>query len=178
MQNIQLMAYWTKTNALKFSLAWRTHIIANHMLSLHRTFRKVLLTRHLKCSNVMGQSNCVLPILGVSLGEIRSSFVLILPNQIVKTFSRSLESLSNSYKWKWLTAVWEHYCYSKSVRLITKIEHGPRCLHSWTQVTFGFTFCLSLQTARSRQERGVCWGVRNFSQASQEATSLNCSGLT
>ena len=33
-----------------------------------------------KCSNVIGQSNCLLPILGVSFEGIRRSFVLILPN--------------------------------------------------------------------------------------------------
>ena len=43
----------------------------------------------MKCINVIGQSNCLLPILGVSLAGIRRSFVLI-------TFSRSYESRSNS----------------------------------------------------------------------------------
>ena len=40
----------------------------------------ISLWRHSKCSNVNGQSNCLLPILGVSLARIRRKFALILPN--------------------------------------------------------------------------------------------------
>ena len=48
--------------------------------SLHGTFWKVSLWCHLKCSNMIRQSNCLLSILGVSLAGIRRSFVLIVPN--------------------------------------------------------------------------------------------------
>ena len=52
-------------------------------ISLYGTFWKAIgisLWCHLKCGNVIGQSNCLLPILGVSLAGIRRSLFLILPN--------------------------------------------------------------------------------------------------
>ena len=49
-------------------------------LSVELSGKFPALWRHLKCSNVIGQSNCLLPILGVSLAGLRRSFVLILPN--------------------------------------------------------------------------------------------------
>ena len=70
--------------------------------SLHGTFWKVSHWRYLKCSNVIGQSNCLLSILGVSLAGIRRRFVLILPNtdpwnkSVANTFSRSHECRSIS----------------------------------------------------------------------------------
>ena len=51
--------------------------------AIHGTFWKAIGISHLchlKCSNVIGQPNCLLPILDVSLAGIRRSFVLILPN--------------------------------------------------------------------------------------------------
>ena len=57
--------------------------------------------RHLKCSNVIGQLYCLLPILGVSLAGIRRSFVLILPNigpwnKLQTLFQGPYESRSNA----------------------------------------------------------------------------------
>ena len=60
-----------------------TKMILQTTSSLHGTFRKAIgisLRRHLKCSNVIGQRNCLLLILGISLAGIRRSFVVILPN--------------------------------------------------------------------------------------------------
>ena len=70
--------------------------------SLHGTFWKVSLWRHLKCSNVIGQSNYLQPILGVSLAGMRKSFVLILPNigpwnKLRTLFSRTYEGRSNRF---------------------------------------------------------------------------------
>ena len=71
--------------------------------SLHGTFWKVSLWRHLKCSNVIGQSNCLRPILGVSLAGMRRSFLLILPNigpsNKLRTLfvSRTYEGRSNRF---------------------------------------------------------------------------------
>ena len=52
-------------------------------LSFHGTFWSAIgisLWRHLKCRNVIGQSNCLLTILGVFLAGIERSFFLILSN--------------------------------------------------------------------------------------------------